>query len=516
MNQKIVAVGILLTILLAGCATPTDGGGNGQTDFELGKAFTIKENGRYVDSRDSPLLIEDVRFSNSRCPDGVMCVWAGEVGVNFKFLVFGTPQSENIYLGETIKRKANALGYGIELISIDFEKKEAQLRVSKVAQPAGEKAWFSYDPKQCGTNPWSQMPFACDSLDCEEFKIKSWLAKNGITVYDYASKQVSDIVCMACSCPRGDRVAALVESKDSAKMQALGWTLVGNENGIACTMDARICPDGSAAGRTEPFCEFRACPTVTDVNGAQILIIKTDHPGFVMNPVTTITTIENDGTVKIETIGNRSGGQEGGAVTYSKITRAQVEEIAKLALSTNFFSLTPADSQMCIADMPTKELEITIGSRHNNVSGIGTECNRSKLAASYEIIGKIEADLQTPDPKTVLFEKNASWGPCPEPWACSDNYALYYSGEVMHNGSAYNISSSEVQAVLGAIRRYKLNSQDCFVEPGTDYFVTYKINVDGDNFSSTGWLGSACADGYSEIERIIVKETVDTDPNYPI
>ena len=86
----------------------------------------------------------------------------------------------------------------------------------------------------------------------------------------------------------------------------------------------------------------------------------------------------------------------------------------------------------------------------------------------------------------------------------------------MHNGSAYNISSSEVQAVLGAIRRYKLNSQDCFVEPGTDYFVTYKINVDGDNFSSTGWLGSACADGYSEIERIIVKETVDTDPNYPI
>lgn len=29
----------------------------------------------------------------------------------------------------------------------------------------------------------------------------------------------------------------------------------------ACTMDAKICPDGSAVGRTGPDCEFEACPT---------------------------------------------------------------------------------------------------------------------------------------------------------------------------------------------------------------------------------------------------------------
>ncbi|MCF7865303.1 MAG: hypothetical protein K9M11_02250 [Candidatus Pacebacteria bacterium] len=28
----------------------------------------------------------------------------------------------------------------------------------------------------------------------------------------------------------------------------------------ACTMDARICPDGSAVGRSGPSCEFSACP----------------------------------------------------------------------------------------------------------------------------------------------------------------------------------------------------------------------------------------------------------------
>ena len=28
----------------------------------------------------------------------------------------------------------------------------------------------------------------------------------------------------------------------------------------ACTMDAKLCPDGSAVGRTGPDCTFPACP----------------------------------------------------------------------------------------------------------------------------------------------------------------------------------------------------------------------------------------------------------------
>ncbi len=32
----------------------------------------------------------------------------------------------------------------------------------------------------------------------------------------------------------------------------------------ACTMEAKICPDGSAVGRTGPNCEFAACPTAAD------------------------------------------------------------------------------------------------------------------------------------------------------------------------------------------------------------------------------------------------------------
>ena len=32
---------------------------------------------------------------------------------------------------------------------------------------------------------------------------------------------------------------------------------------VACTMEAKICPEGSAVGRTGPNCEFALCPTAT-------------------------------------------------------------------------------------------------------------------------------------------------------------------------------------------------------------------------------------------------------------
>lgn len=36
-----------------------------------------------------------------------------------------------------------------------------------------------------------------------------------------------------------------------------------NSNPVACTMDARVCPDGSYVGRTGPYCEFSTCPTTS-------------------------------------------------------------------------------------------------------------------------------------------------------------------------------------------------------------------------------------------------------------
>ena len=33
-----------------------------------------------------------------------------------------------------------------------------------------------------------------------------------------------------------------------------------NSNGVACTQEALMCPDGSFVGRTGPNCEFSPCP----------------------------------------------------------------------------------------------------------------------------------------------------------------------------------------------------------------------------------------------------------------
>ncbi len=34
----------------------------------------------------------------------------------------------------------------------------------------------------------------------------------------------------------------------------------GANDPVACTMEAKLCPDGSSVGRTGPNCEFAACP----------------------------------------------------------------------------------------------------------------------------------------------------------------------------------------------------------------------------------------------------------------
>jgi hypothetical protein len=43
---------------------------------------------------------------------------------------------------------------------------------------------------------------------------------------------------------------------------------------VACTMDAKICPDGSAVGRVPPNCEFAPCPTQEDMWGEVVRAIE--------------------------------------------------------------------------------------------------------------------------------------------------------------------------------------------------------------------------------------------------
>jgi hypothetical protein len=56
--------------------------------------------------------------------------------------------------------------------------------------------------------------------------------------------------------------------------------------GKACTMEAKLCPDGSAVGRTGPNCEFAECPTAATTTsggngGGSILPYKSGVRGTV-------------------------------------------------------------------------------------------------------------------------------------------------------------------------------------------------------------------------------------------
>lgn len=41
---------------------------------------------------------------------------------------------------------------------------------------------------------------------------------------------------------------------------ALAFVVLGSQEPVACTMEAKLCPDGSYVGRIPPKCEFAPCP----------------------------------------------------------------------------------------------------------------------------------------------------------------------------------------------------------------------------------------------------------------
>ena len=62
-----------------------------------------------------------------------------------------------------------------------------------------------------------------------------------------------------------------------ALLGALGFLLLGpsrHDGEVACTEEAKLCPDGSSVGRVGPNCEFALCPGVSKI---QTLASSTDE-----------------------------------------------------------------------------------------------------------------------------------------------------------------------------------------------------------------------------------------------
>ena len=58
---------------------------------------------------------------------------------------------------------------------------------------------------------------------------------------------------------------------------------------ITCTMDAKICPDGSSVGRTGPNCEFSPCPNFNE-NDQKYICPETGYVDCMPGPESSIKT----------------------------------------------------------------------------------------------------------------------------------------------------------------------------------------------------------------------------------
>jgi hypothetical protein len=85
------------------------------------------------------------------------------------------------------------------------------------APAASVSTYLTIAPKQCGTNPWQGGSQSGD----ETSQVKSYFATKGIALeaIGFAYPSEPRMVCMACSCPRGDTL--VVKAKDAADAQKL-------------------------------------------------------------------------------------------------------------------------------------------------------------------------------------------------------------------------------------------------------------------------------------------------------
>lgn len=90
-------------------------------------------------------------------------------------------------------------------------------------------------------------PDGCNECTCTDRGIMC-------TMRDCSGNEGSDVACTddAKECPDGSFVGRVAPDCDFAPCP-------GDEE-VGCTLDAKLCPDGSAVGRVAPSCEFAPCP----------------------------------------------------------------------------------------------------------------------------------------------------------------------------------------------------------------------------------------------------------------
>ena len=76
--RRLAPLFVVLTLLVASCGSPTAV----DQQFEFGEPFWLAQGDRAVSGDGSTAVRFSTVVSDSRCPPGAVCVWAGEVTVD--------------------------------------------------------------------------------------------------------------------------------------------------------------------------------------------------------------------------------------------------------------------------------------------------------------------------------------------------------------------------------------------------------------------------------------------------
>ena len=105
---------------------------------------------------------------------------------------------------------------------------------------SGPRTWVATEPTQCLTNAWEADWLAHHNYDMARYPrdlstwprqltpdeieiITEYYAKQGVVVFETATRGISPSVCAACECEEGHTLFLLVRDRDVDTMIALGY-----------------------------------------------------------------------------------------------------------------------------------------------------------------------------------------------------------------------------------------------------------------------------------------------------
>lgn len=126
---------------------------------------------------------------------------------------------------------------------------------------------------------------------------------------------------------------------------------------VACTMEAKLCPDGSSVGRSGPNCEFAECPAPTETVPAATTsgTVKTQMGFSLSLPGTFKVISETPEEVKI------GADENGTTVEYLTVTKALTVGVAKLQKCTESTTVYPCLSNGLAWGQPADVQNLTVG-----------------------------------------------------------------------------------------------------------------------------------------------------------